>query len=294
MKLLTSIILSSVILILFACCNRGQGDVYKLVQERDSLRAVSESQYEELSQIQNVVSTLAEAIDSVQYEERTFVVGITESGDRQLAIANLNKFESVVKSQQKRISDLENKLSQQQHDSKQKPVSEDKISTQANSLISSLKAQLEQKNAIIEELRAELQKKDLDINRMKLVIARHENQISEMSTVNQKMANALKRSSDISNTAYVAVASKKELEKMGIIFKGKLQTKTAMDLSRFRKVDIRNFTDIEIEAKKIKFLTAMPENSYSLTTNGKNRFKLHITNTTLFWSVSNILVIETK
>ena len=68
----------------------------------------------------------------------------------------------------------------------------------------------------------------------------------------------------------------------------------ALDRSKFRQVDIRKFTEITFDAKKPKVLTSAPQSTYTLTTDGKGKFILHITNPAEFWSISNFLVIQTQ
>lgn len=92
----------------------------------------------------------------------------------------------------------------------------------------------------------------------------------------------------------MVIASKKELEKRGIIKKGRLIAQNALDRSKFAKVDIRKLREISFSARKPKLLTTMPESSYELTTDGNQNYTMKITNPTAFWSISNYLVIQTN
>ena len=90
---------------------------------------------------------------------------------------------------------------------------------------------------------------------------------------------------------------KKELQQAGVLSGGFL-SKKKLDVANFSqagfmKVDIRSYTELDVQAKKIQILTQMPASSYTITSNGSSS-KLQITNPTLFWSVSNYLVIQKK
>lgn len=103
---------------------------------------------------------------------------------------------------------------------------------------------------------------------------------------------------EVINECYVKIGTGKELEQAGILTKGGLFKKRKVNYSGFasagfRKVDIRHLTEISISGKKAKILTGAPAGSYSIASAGKNKWIIHITNPTSFWSVSNYLVIQT-
>ena len=103
----------------------------------------------------------------------------------------------------------------------------------------------------------------------------------------------MKKQDAMLNQCYMVVGSKKDLEKKGVVKKGRLIAQNALDRSKFSKVDIRRFVELTFSAKRPRILTDMPENSYELTTDGDGNFTLSIINPTTFWSVSNYLVIQT-
>ncbi len=89
------------------------------------------------------------------------------------------------------------------------------------------------------------------------------------------------------------LGSKKDLERRGVIKKKRMVPESALDKTKFAKVDIRKWREITFEAKKPRVLTSMPSQSYTLSTNGNGSFTLRINNPGEFWSVSNFLVIQT-
>lgn len=289
----TTYIMASVLLaaVFSACGGHESTEVIRVVSERDSLRQVTQMQERRLQQVNDVMTTLGEALDSVQRQENLLFLDPSGEGtaSRADALNNLNRFETVLRAQQKHIDDLEKKLADA---SKEEPAPA--LSSQAETLIANMRQQLRQKDEMIAQLRTQLEAKDVDLTRLRAVVATQQTQITQLGEANKRYTDALARSSDMANRGFVAMGTKKELEASGIIRKGKIQTRDALDRSKFRQVDIRKFTEITFEAKKPKILTAAPQSTYTLTTDGNGRFTLHITNPSDFWSISNFLVIQTR
>lgn len=276
--------------IMLAGCNGG-AEVARMADERDSLRRVAELQQIRLTRINEVMNTLGQALDSVQQQENLLFLNPSGEGtaSRADALNNLKRFETVLRAQQKHIADLEQQLAEQKKDDPRVEAN-----PQAETLIANLKEQLAKKDELIADLRAQLETKDLDINKLRMTVASQQSQITQLGEANQRYSDALIRSTDMANRGFMAMGTKKELEAMGIIKKGKIQTRDALDRKKFKQVDIRRFTEISFEAKKPKIITAAPQSSYELTTNGNGTFTLHITNPADFWSISNFLVIQTR
>ena len=107
--------------------------------------------------------------------------------------------------------------------------------------------------------------------------------------------------SDISATVYinfyVKIGTKKQLSAAGLLKGGFLQKKKVsyenVDKSKFNAVDIRKFREIQLHSNNPKILTPQPSNrSFHFEESGDGNCTLVITNPTLFWSVSNYLIIQ--
>lgn len=294
---ITQVAIASFIAAMLAtgCDSAGHKEVIRVVTERDSLQLLATRQNRQLTRINAVVATLSEALDSVQQQEDILFINPSGEGpaSKTDALNNLNRFEAVLRSQQAHIDRLEKELAEEK-------AAEDETEAKATfdagtaTLISNLRQQLRQKDELIAQLRKQLASKDVDIANLQAVVEKQKTQISNLGEQNKRYTEALSRSTDLANRGFVAMGTKKELEANGIIHKGKIQTKDALDRSKFNQVDIRKFTEITFEAKKPKIITAAPQSTYTLTTDGKGKFTLHINNVPEFWSISNFLVIQTK
>lgn len=111
--------------------------------------------------------------------------------------------------------------------------------------------------------------------------------LQKETTTSQKQTN---------HTAYFVVGSKSMLHDLGLI-KGVFKKKADyanFDNSKFSKVDIRKFKELNINSKKAKLITPKPDNSYLLIENPDETTTLRITDPDAFWEDSPYLIIQTK
>lgn len=278
-----------------ACCLMGgcgpsAGDIANIVTERDSLRHASEIQERRLKNLADIVSLVNGNLDSIAEQEGLIFVNVGTDIENQLSpkdqmLQNIIKLENLINRQKNRISELEATIAKQDEQ-----YGED---SEIQNVIRSLKRQLAQKDEQIANLKAELDKKDIDIQNLQEQMMQQTNTINLLNKRAAIQEDALKRQDTALNLGYVVVGTKKELQVKDIIKKNRIVAQTALDRSKFSKVDIRKFTEITFAAKRPKILTAMPESSYEVTTDGLKNFTLKILNPTAFWSVSNYLVIQT-
>lgn len=278
--------------ILLSACGYSAGEISDIVSERDSLRLVASSQARRISNLDEIVNIVNGSLDSIATEEgNLFVAGTIEGGpvSKQDVLRNLERLETLIASQKSRIANLEERIMSE-------PTSDNspKEDSGITSLLKSLREQLDKKDAQIATLKNELAKKDVDLARLKVQTEQQSRTIVELDRRSNMQQEALKRQDAMLNQCYMVMASKKELENRGIIKKGKVVAQSALDRSKFSKVDIRKLTEVTFTAKKPRILTPMPESSYELTTDGNKNFTLKIINPTAFWSMSNYLIIQTN
>lgn len=279
-----------VLLVGFATgCGNGN-EVVRIMEERDSLRKVSEMHDKRLSAIDELLNTINSALDSVYIEEGLLFVGDNDNVplDKDDALRNLERYERVLRNQQERIKQLERSFF----------LNADYPDLQ--SLTEHMKMQLAEKDAQIAMLRSELSKKDVDIAKLRkqvesqrLQITQQNEAIAELDRRNERQKQALSTQDEIINSCYVLIGSKKDLERKGVVKKKKIVSDAALDKTKFGKVDIRKFREISFQAKRPRILSNMPTSAYVLTTTGKNDYVLKITDPTAFWSISNYLIIQT-
>lgn len=273
-------------------CGQSAGEIAEIVSERDSLRNLSKRQERRLERLDDIVEIVNGSLDSIVTEEgNLFISGSVEGGptSKEDVMRNLARLEKLVSSQKEKISELEKKIAKESDD-------DDGLHNDVSlvSLVKSLKVQLKKKDEQIAALKDELSRKNVDIEQLRIQTQKQSRTILELDKRSNLQQEALKRQDAMLNQCYMVIASKKELESRGIIKKGKVVAQNALDRSKFNKVDIRKLTEITFSAKRPRILTPMPESAYELTTDGKGAFTLSITNPSVFWKVSNYLIIQTN
>ncbi len=277
-----------ILLSLLAACGGGESSegVLRLVSERDSLKAENDIQAKKLEVITDMISTINSVLDSISAGEQMIFVNPNSEipVSRNDALRNLERYERVLQQQQHRIASLGEKNG----------------NPEMNGMIEIMQQQLAAKDAQIARLKEELSKKNVDIEKLQRQVASQRSQIDEqtqaiaqLDQTNKAQERALVYQDEVINSCYVILGSKKDLERRGVIKKKRMVPESALDKTKFAKVDIRKWREITFEAKKPRVLTSMPSQSYTLSTNGNGSFTLRINNPGEFWSVSNFLVIQT-
>lgn len=267
-------------------CSQSGSEVARIVEERDSLRNLADASQQRLQLLDTLIITMNRSMDSIASgEEHLFVNGVSEGGDtRSTIMRNIDRLANIISNQKKVIEELEKKISDR----------DDIADSHIVGLIANYKKQLADKDNQIAQLKGELSKKNADISRLNSRIGVQSKAIAELDKRATMQTEALQRQDAMLNNCYFTVGTKKELEKKGVIKRGKVLSQATLDPSKFSKVDIRRFTEIELNTKRLKVLTPMPETSYTIETIEKGRFRLKINNPSDFWKMSNYLVIQTN
>ena len=260
-----------------------------LEAERDSLSMAGELQTEELNTLSAYVADIAMSIDSIAIQEQVLLSNRDRDGyflSRRQIRENLTYFSELIERQRERISMLE-----------------DSLAIRGES-VANLKS-------IVSFLSQQLKEKELEINKMRGVVTEQKRTIKKLETeavamqqkidtLNQKVEfqqEALVVQDQTLNEGFVRVGTKKELVQAGLL-KGKFLSKKGLnenlDSSQFMAVDIREFLEMDIVARKVTILTPMPANSYRITQHANGTATLNILNPTRFWSLSNYLIIQTN
>jgi chromosome segregation ATPase len=164
------------------------------------------------------------------------------------------------------------------------------------SVINMLKGQLEEKSNRIMELQAELDNKNLSIQELNTRVENLTSQNAQQQETISAQQDMISTQDDMLNMGYVKIGTKQELKDKGLLSTGFLK-KAKVDVSNvsknlFKSVNIREYTEVTINSKKIKIMTQMPEESYTTEEKG-GKTVLHINDPAKFWSISKFLIIMT-
>ena len=277
-----------VLMSLISGCGHSTDEVARIIAERDSLRFLSERQERRMNNLNDVLNIVNNGLDSIARSEDLLFVSSKNEGapSRDDALRNIANLSELVETQKQKISALEKKLNDAEDDNGQ--------DENLRRTIDRFRAQLAEKEREIASLKKQIEQNNVDISQLRTQVGSQARTIAELDRRNAKQSEALKRQDAMLNQCYVKIGDKKTLEQLGIVKKGKLVAQGALDRSKFSKVDIRAFTEVEFEAKRPRILTPIPPSAYEMTSNRKNHYLLRITNPTEFWKISNYLVIQTN
>ena len=284
MKIVVVLMLS---LLLFSC--GGNTDASKYLAERDSILSVNEHQQRELDGINSLMSELTACLDSItEHEQFLYVSKEGVSHSKRTVLENLRSLEDLLNRQRKQIAMFKDSLSNLG----------DKTS-QYLKMIDFLNSELAEKELAIKTLKKEVEANRRSLAELKGQQIHLEKSVADLQEREEMHVQALKVQSDMLNECYVKVGTKKELKEAGLLVSAGLFSKKKVDNSKLSKelfmtVDIRNFSELPIPAKKIKIITPEPPAaSYSIEKT-QDGVVLRIQDPTAFWNASNYLIIQTN
>lgn len=268
-------------LLLLTACG-GKTDTSALEQTIDSLRQANQQQQNSLQEMTTFVTTMSDGMNAIaQQENMIFNNGGNEgtSLDKEQLKSHLETLANTLTEQRSKIKALTDSLKARGADL-----------SKMQGLIDNLTRQLEEKDKVIAQLRQDVEQKNFSIADLqkKLNVA-----MAGSAQYEQRAAKAEKELATITS-AYVLMGTKEALLDGGYIDKRKhVQTET-MPKGDFTKVNIYQFTELDIPTRSPKLLTDHPRKSYSIEKIDKENRKLIITNPQLFWSSSRYLIIQVK
>jgi len=271
-----------VLSLVFISCKEGRTNNEKVEQERDSLLATNQNMSE-------AIQLIAVTLDSIQVQENMiFTMDAENKGvkdGKHAIIQKLNHFSVILRNRREQIDSLTKVLSgrgvEVQH---------------LKELLSVVNEQLRQKDQEIKNLKSDLETSRKSVAELAVSNAKLKTDIKELQEQTSVQEEALSAQDKIINECYVKVGSSKELLQEGVLEKRGLFKKNKSNFSNikkesFRAVDIREFKELKISGKKVRILTPSPKGSYELVKSDFG-YLLRITNPTVFWSVSNYLIVQ--
>ena len=292
--ILLPVLLSLITTLVVSCGNNSAGDeTSRLQSERDSLLLLANENQRELERMTTFFDEVAACIDSISEQEKLLVAQVDIETNKRYSKSEmaqrLNQLSEIITGQRRRIASLVDSLNNQ--------VDTARING-LRSTIAYLTQQLDIKETQIQRLKAEINGHKRDIRSLTAKVEDLNNEVIDLTSRNGALVEAVQVQSNIINEGYVLVASKQQLKQMGIIEGGGFLRSSKVNLgkvnpSQCNKVDIAALKEIPINSKKVKLLSPAPPSSYTIRNNGQSSTFV-INDANAFWSLSNILVIQTQ
>ena len=285
------IIMPLLMLMLVFSCKTEKVDMQQFVAERDSILQDNRSKTQQLDELNGVLSTIAIGLDSIAVQENILFNGSGRDGvrlDKHEIAARLNGMADILARQRAKIQALQDSLANRKTSQSVEHLQR---------VVEFLNQQLAEKDQVIKSLRADLNNSKKDLTQLRASLSDMKNRAVKAENKTQVLTTALSKQDDVINECYVRIGTKKQLSAAGLLKGGFLQKKKVnyedVDKSKFNAVDIRKFREITLKSNNPKILTPQPSNrSFHFEESGDGTCTLVITNPTLFWSVSNYLIIQ--
>ena len=290
MKLFKGFIALLVMLSIFSCKNE-KVDMSSYMQERDSIMQENKAKTQQLDELNGVLATIAIGLDSIAIQENILFTNKGRDGvmlNRQQIAANLKGMADILARQRAKIKILQDSLA-----NKKSSQGVERL----QKVVEFLNQQLAEKDQVIQSLRADLNNSKKDITQLRSSLSAMSTKASNAEQKTKVLTKALSKQEEAINECYVKIGTKKQLLSAGLLKGGFFQKKKVnyedVDKSKFNAVDIRKFREIQLHSSNPKILTPQPSNrSFHFDESGDGNCTLVITNPTLFWSVSNFLIIQ--
>ena len=290
MKLFKGFIALFIMLSVFSCKNE-KVDMSSYMQERDSIMQENKAKTQQLDELNGVLATIATGLDSIAVQENILFTNKGRDGvmlNRQQIAANLKGMADILARQRVKIKMLQDSLA-----NKKSSQGVERL----QKVVEFLNQQLAEKDQVIQSLRADLNNSKKDITQLRASLSDMRTKANNAEQKTKVLTKALSKQDEVINECYVKIGTKKQLSAAGLLKGGFLQKKKVnyedVDKSKFNAVDIRKFREITLKSSNPKILTPQPSNrSFHFEESGDGNCTLVITNPTLFWSVSNFLIIQ--
>ena len=284
-KLFYSVLVAGATLMLASCSGVTKEQYQAATNTNDSLMMVALQQGNEIYDLQTTLQNVTDQLDQINGQ-----LSVSNGEDKNLVaqreslMQKLNLVQKTIAEKQAALEELQKKYSSQLGANKELKKTIDRLQNEVagyQSEIKSYQGQIEIKNKQIADLSDDL---NAAIDELDATQAKSEAQQAVIN-VQDKML----------NTGFYIVADKKTLKSMGIaegsIFAKKHLSTDGFSTDGFTEVDIREFTEIQINDKSPKILSSHPSDSYELIKNEDKTCTLKIKDQAAFWNNSKFLVV---
>lgn len=167
-------------------------------------------------------------------------------------------------------------------------------------LVSGLAKQIQDKDTDIALLKQELENREVRLAELSTEVEGLQANAAALTEDRQSLASKLDVQDDMLHTVYYIVGRERDLREADIVDKSGFIGRTvtvnnAYDLDKFTRADSRHLDRILVGQRKAVVVTAHPEGSYTLETDGNNLLHaIEITDPQRFWESSKVLVVSYK
>lgn len=290
-KLIYSAAIFALILSLGSCVESSSK--YKMMSAKvDSLTTVTGSLNTEMETVLSEINEVSQGLQSIREAEQILSVATQkESQSKSTATQQIVQIKADIQSLVNTIEDYKAKLAKLESKSSIR-------SSQLNKMIAGLKEELKVSQQEITQYKELLAQKEKELQQKGIVIAQLTDTITNLNNLTSTQKEQLQKQDQALHQINYLMGTTKELKERGVIsrrglFAPPVITTQAIQAG-FNSADMREFTKMEIKAKKAKVLSVHDSDSYTLSTPVNDIITLEITNPEEFWKNTKYLVVQTN
>ena len=298
MKRLFFALLLSLSVILTSCVENSSK--YKALKAQlDSLNTEYGIQSSELDEVFATLNEVEAGLKSIRESENIIAVqsqtqdGMEVPAESKIQIKqDMEAVKQAIKKYQQQIAELkkDNRIQSQQFKKRLNALS--KELKEKSELIENLTAQLDEKDA-------QLEIKTKEIASLGEVVSNLKNEVNTLSVEEKKLKDKVASQEQELYSVYYIVGSKSDLIDAGVITKGGLfksaKVSYLSEQDTFVKIDYRNISIINTNAKRAKVLSIHPKGTYTLENDAESgEVSLIISDPAAFWEQTKYLVVQVQ
>lgn len=297
MKKLAAISLSVILAVLFVSCVEHSGKYKELKAQLDSLQQEYGIKSDELDEVFAVLNEVEQGLQFVRESENIITIQAQSKEGLNVPAESKERIRSDMQAISKAIGQYKEQIEKLKRDNRIQ-------SAQFRKRLSAITAELEKKSELIESLTARLNEKDLQlaikteqIASLDVVVSNLKEEVETLGRNRDELKEKVALQEREINSVYYIVASKAQLIEAGVLTKGGLFKSAKIsyqsEQDSFVRIDYREITSINTNARRAKVLSVHPKDSYSLE-KINDEVILSISDPERFWEQTRYLVIQTN
>ncbi len=276
--------------VLLSSCGFNQSEVRKLREQNDSLMSVTVKERAEFDELLSTLNGVEDGFQQIKDAENYLTVQAQSGQD--ITLSTRKRLEDDMRMIQQTLQANRQKIAQLEAQYKKSSVR----SKQLEQTLTRLSREIEEKSQTIGMLQSELARRDTRIASLSDSLAVLTNEVGDLTTQTTQQEAVLMKQDEALHRAYYVFGTNKELKEEKIIEGRFLKSKRVLegDFNKdyFTVIDVRNFSQLPLFAKKAEVLSNMPKDSYDFVRDANGNVTLVITDRDQFWSLSKYLVIS--
>ena len=285
------VIIYFVYLLALSACTQFSSEYKRTKQENDSLKLHILKNEAEMNDLLTTLNEVEAAIQAIRFTEDLLLIqkdSELSASRREKLKKDLSQISEALKMNRQRLAELQEKIN----------VSNINFSALQNTM-DRLTKEMNEKGELIVLLRGELEKKEVRIGELSSQIEELHADMKELADVNLSQTSRINQQDEALNAVYYCFGTKKELKEQNILTGGGVFTKSKtlqgkFNTDYFLTGDKRQVTSIPLYSSRATIKTNHPACTYRFVKDRDGFLTLEITETTVFWSLSNYLVIEVR